>query len=104
MIQITARDLFPTGCVALAGIRPVGKERIDQAITYAASILAEGSPTLRDVFLGMIGDNRKLLSKVDELKTFYRKGYVGLDRRHPGAGGQPRPDAGLRHQDPQPGI
>ena len=77
VIQITARDLFPTGCVALAGIRPVGKERIDQAITYAASILAEGSPTLRDVFLGMIGDNRKLLSKVDELKTFYRKGYVG---------------------------
>ena len=39
--------------------------------------LSEGSATLRDVFLGMIGDNRKLLSKVDELKTFYRKGYVG---------------------------
>ncbi|HJD20945.1 MAG TPA: hypothetical protein H9915_03905 [Candidatus Gemmiger faecigallinarum] len=77
VIQITARDLFPTGCVALAGIRPVGKERIDQAITYAASILAEGSPTLRDVFLGMIGDNRKLLSKVDDLKTVYGKGYVG---------------------------
>ena len=77
VIQITARDLFPAGCVTLAGIRPVGKERIDQAIIYAASILAEGSPTLRDVFLGMIGDNRKLLSQVDDLKSVYGKGYLG---------------------------
>lgn len=76
IIQITARDLFPSGCVTLAGIRPIGKERIDLAIPIAASVLAEGSTTLRDVFLGMIGNDRKLLVKVDDLKTVYGKGYV----------------------------
>ena len=76
IIQITARDLFPSGCVSLTGIRPIGKERIDLAIPIAASVLAEGSTTLRDVFLGMIGNDRKLLVKVDDLKTVYGKGYV----------------------------
>ena len=76
IIQITARDLFPSGCVTLTGIRPIGKERIDLAIPIAASVLAEGSTTLRDVFLGMIGNDRKLLLKVDDLKTVYGKGYV----------------------------
>lgn len=77
VIQVTTQDLFPKGCVKLCGIKPVNKERIDLAITYAASMMADGAPTLREVFMGMIGDNRKLLSKVDDFETVYGMGYVG---------------------------
>lgn len=77
VIQVTARDLFPTGCVSLSGIKPVKPEHIDLAIVYAASILAEAGPTLRDVFLGMLGENRNLLAQVDDRETIYGKGYVG---------------------------
>ena len=77
VIQVSTQDLFPKGCVKLCGIKPVNKERIDLAITYAASMMADGAPTLREVFMGMIGDNRKLLSKVDDFETVYGMGYVG---------------------------
>ena len=77
VIQVSTRDLFPKGCVKLCGIKPVNKETIDLAIIYAASMMAQGAPTLRDVFLGMIGDNRKLLDKVDDFETVYGMGYVG---------------------------
>ncbi|MBM6716037.1 hypothetical protein H6B15_05125 [Gemmiger formicilis] len=77
VIQVTTQDLFPKGCVKLCGIKPVNKERIDLAIIYAASMMAGGAPTLREVFLGMIGDNRKLLNKVDDFETVYGMGYVG---------------------------
>ena len=77
VIQVTARDLFPVGCVSLAGIKPVKPEHIDTAIVYAASILSEAGPTLRDVFMNMLGENRSLLAKVDDRQTIYGKGYVG---------------------------
>ena len=77
VIQVTARDLFPVGCVSLAGIKPVKPEHIDTAIVYAASILSEAGPTLRDVFMNMLGENRSLLAKVDDRQTVYGKGYVG---------------------------
>ena len=77
VIQVTARDLFPAGCVTLAGIKPVKPEHIDTAIVYAASILSEAGPTLRDVFMNMLGENRSLLAKVDDRETVYGKGYVG---------------------------
>lgn len=77
VIQVTARDLFPAGCVTLSGIKPVKPEHIDLAIVYAASILAEAGPTLREVFLGMLGENRNLLAQVDDRETVYGKGYVG---------------------------
>ena len=77
VIQVTARGLFPVGCVSLAGIKPVKPEHIDTAIVYAASILSEAGPTLRDVFMNMLGENRSLLAKVDDRQTIYGKGYVG---------------------------
>ena len=77
VIQVTARDLFPAGCVTLSGIKPVKPEHIDLAIVYAASILAEAGPTLREVFLGMLGENRNLLAEVEDRETVYGKGYVG---------------------------
>lgn len=104
VIQVTARDLFPAGCVTLAGTKPVKPEHIDTAIVYAASILSEAGPTLRDVFMNMLGENRSLLAKVDDRETVYGKGYVGWVNKRRVLVGQPRPDAGLRHQNPQPGI
>lgn len=80
VIQVTARDLFPAGCVTLSGINPVYKERIDLAIVYAASVLSEESSVLRDIFLGMIGNDSKLLAKVDDRETVYGKGYIGWVR------------------------
>lgn len=77
VIQVTARDLFPSGCVKLSGIKPVKPEHIDLAIVYAASILAEAGPTLREVFLGMLGENKNLLADVEDRETVYGKGYVG---------------------------
>ena len=77
VIQVTARDLFPAGCVTLSGIKPVKPEHIDLAIVYAASILAEAGPTLRDVFVSMLGENKNLLAQVDDRETVYGKGYVG---------------------------
>lgn len=77
VIQVTSRDLFPAGCVTLAGIKPVKPEHIDTAIVYAASILSEAGPTLRDVFMNMLGENRSLLAKVDDRETIYGKGYMG---------------------------
>ena len=76
VIQVTARDLFPQGCVTLAGIKPIKNAPIDLAIVYAASIMAEACPTLRDVFLNMLGD-RSMLAKVDDRETVYGKGYIG---------------------------
>lgn len=77
VIQVTARDLFPSGCVSLSGIKPVNPKHIDLAIVYAASILAEAGPTLREVFLGMLGGNKDLLAEVEDRETVYGKGYVG---------------------------
>lgn len=77
VLQVTARDLFPKGCVTLCGIKPVRKEGIDLAIIYSASMLAGADTPLKDVFLGMTGENRKLLCKVDDFETVYGLGYVG---------------------------
>ncbi len=74
VVQITAKDLFPTGCVSLSGVNPVNT--IDQSIVYAASMLAESGSLLREVFLRML-DNNKLLVKVADRQTVYGKGYVG---------------------------
>ena len=69
-------DLFPQGCVTLAGIKPIKNAPIDLAIVYAASIMAEACPTLRDVFLNMLGD-RSMIAKVDDREAVYGKGYIG---------------------------
>ena len=103
VIQVTARDLFPQGCVTLAGIKPIKNAPIDLAIVYAASIMAEACPTLRDVFLNMLGD-RSMIAKVDDREAVYGKGLHRLGQQAPRAGRQPQPDAGLRRQAAQPGY
>lgn len=56
---------------------PVRKEDIELAIIYSASMLADVNTPLKDIFLGMTGDNRKLLCKVENLETLDGLGYVG---------------------------
>ena len=77
VLQVTAQDLFPKGCITLRGIKPVRKEDIELAIIYSASMLADVNTPLKDIFLGMTGDNRKLLCKVENLETLDGMGYVG---------------------------
>lgn len=77
VLQVTAQDLFPKGCITLRGIKPVRKEDIELAIIYSASMLADVNTPLKDIFLGMTGDNRKLLCKVENLETLDGLGYVG---------------------------
>lgn len=81
VLQVAARDLFPAGCVSLVGIKPVKAEHIDLAIVFAASMLSDAEPTLRDVFLNMLGGNRGLLAKVEDRETVYGKGYIGWVRK-----------------------
>ena len=76
VLQVTAQDLFPKGCITLRGIKPVRKEDIELAIIYSASMLADVNTPLKDIFLGMTGDNRKLLCKVENLETLDGLGYV----------------------------
>ena len=70
VLQVTAQDLFPKGCITLRGIKPVRKEDIELAIIYSASMLADVNTPLKDIFLGMTGDNRKLLCKVETWKRW----------------------------------
>ena len=68
VVAIQDKDLFPEGTVVLHGIKTFEKERIDLAILYAASVLIEGSPTLRNIFLSVIEDNRSMLYPVENLQ------------------------------------
>ena len=81
VLQVAARDLFPAGCISLVGIKPVKPEHIDLAIVFAASMLSDAEPTLRDVFLNMLGGNRSLLAKVEDREAVYGKGYIGWVRK-----------------------
>ena len=68
VVTVQDKDLFPEGTVVLHGIKTFEKERIDLAILYAASVLIEGSPTLRGIFLEVIEDNRNMLYTVENLQ------------------------------------
>lgn len=76
-VLLRARDLFPAGSVRLHGIKTFEKERIDLAILYAASILSVQCETLRGVFMGMLDNNEKLLSKVENAATEIGCGFMG---------------------------
>ena len=69
MIVVSAKDLFPAKSVRLHGIKTFGKERIDLAILYAASVLIEGCDTLRDVFMNIIQSQTKILFPVENLEN-----------------------------------
>lgn len=66
-VVLTENDLFAPGNVRLNGIRAFPNARIDEAILDAASVLCAIDGALGPVFLDMIGGNRKLLKKVDNI-------------------------------------
>lgn len=76
-IQVATGDLFPAGSIKLHGIKTFEKERIDLAIVYAASILVEGCDTLRNVFLGILQNDRRLLLPVENLTAEIGAGFLG---------------------------
>jgi len=64
-IVLEDKDLFPAGNVEILGMKTYSQGRVDEAIIDAASIVYAMNSLLGDVFLGMIGGNKKLLRKVD---------------------------------------
>lgn len=76
-VLLSARELFPVGSVRLHGIKTFEKERIDVAITYAASILPVHCETLRTVFMGILDNNEKLLLPVENAATEIGYGFSG---------------------------
>ena len=76
-VLLNAGDLFPQGSVRLHGIKTFEKERIDLAILYAASILAKNCDTLKDIFLGIIQNNTKLLYPVESVTAEAGYGFTG---------------------------
>lgn len=66
-IILTENDLFPEGNVQLKGIKSFVQGRVDEAILDAASVICTLEGALSPVFLQMIGGERKILKKVDNI-------------------------------------
>jgi len=66
-LVLREQDLFPEGFVHLHGIKAYSHGRIDEAILDAASVICATDSALSPVFLQMIGGNKKLLRKVENL-------------------------------------
>ena len=69
------RELFPRGTVLLHGIKTFGKERIDRAILYAASVLIPSCETLSPVFLNVIQGKKDMLYKTEDIVYEDRMGF-----------------------------
>ena len=82
VVLLNARDLFPTSCVRLHGIKTFEKERIDLAILYAASLLVDHCDTLRDTFLALVDNKKNLLYKVENAQTEQGFGFTGWIDNH----------------------
>ena len=76
-VILTEKDLFPKGHVYLNGIKAFPKGRIDEAILDAASVLCTLEGSLGDLFLDMIGGDRRLLKKVDNVTYENNMGLSG---------------------------
>ncbi len=66
-VVLRERDLFPEGHIQLYGIKSYAHGRVDEAILDAASVICAMDSALSPVFLQMIGGNKKLLKKVDNI-------------------------------------
>ena len=75
-VLLSAEDLFPVGSVQLHGIKTFEKERIDLAILYAASILESHCETLRDIFMAILQNDKKLLLPVEGVKPEAGYGFT----------------------------
>ncbi len=77
VISVEASDLFPPLCAQFYGMKTFQKERIDLAILYAASILAQHGGTLQNIFSGMIGNKADILYPVKDLVHEEGLGFIG---------------------------
>ena len=75
-VLLSAEDLFPVGSVQLHGIKTFEKERIDLAILYAASVLESNCETLRDIFMAILQNDKKLLLPVEGVKQEAGYGFT----------------------------
>ena len=66
-VVLSEMDVFPEGTVQLHGIKTYSRGRVDEAILDAASVICSLDSALSPVFLQMIGGDRKLLKKVDNV-------------------------------------
>ena len=66
-VIMSEKDLFPRKNVSLHGIKAFSRNRIDEAILDAASVICELNGSLAPLFLDMIGGNKQLLRKVDSI-------------------------------------
>lgn len=82
VVLLNARDLFPASCVRLHGIKIFERERIDLAILYATSLLAQNCDTLRDAFMALVDNKKTMLYKVDSPTVEQGYGFTGwMDNR-----------------------
>lgn len=82
VVCVSDTDIFPPSSVRLHGIKTFQKERIDMAILYAASVLVESSPTLRDTFMGIIQNKKDMLFEVENLTADVGCGFIAWIDNH----------------------
>ena len=66
-VVLEGRELFPREKVLLHGIKTFEKERIDQAILYAASVLIHSCDTMSHMFLKVIQGKTDMLFETDSV-------------------------------------
>lgn len=66
-VVVSDKELFVSGSVLLHGMKVFAEKRIDEAILDAASVIISCQGIMTDVFLNMVGNNRRLLKKVDSV-------------------------------------
>lgn len=66
-LVLTETDLFPKGKIHLHGIKTFSQGRIDDSIVDAASVICALDGALSPVFLEMIGGDRRLLKRAENI-------------------------------------
>lgn len=67
-VLLTGRALFPPGSISLRGIKTFQERRVDDVLVDAASAVCAADSALRDVFMGIINDDERLLRPVDSIQ------------------------------------
>ena len=73
-VSVNANEIYPAGSAMLHGIKALRRDRIDEAILNAASILDAVGGIARDAFLETVGGKRGILRPVCDWK--YENGGV----------------------------
>lgn len=66
-LVLSENDLFPKGHVQIHGIKALEHGRVDEAILDVASVVCAANSAMSHVFLEMIGGNRQMLKKVENI-------------------------------------